>query len=37
LRRYGPFEPQRLPLEEIGYTTMPLIMSRLRDRFRRVA
>ncbi len=33
LRRHGPFEPHRLPLEEMEYTTMPLIMSRLRDRF----
>jgi fructose 1,6-bisphosphate aldolase/phosphatase len=33
LRRHGPFEPHRLPLEEMEYTTLPLIMSRLRDRF----
>jgi fructose 1,6-bisphosphate aldolase/phosphatase len=36
LRRHGPFEPHRLPLEEMEYTTMPLIMGRLRDRFRSV-
>ena len=33
MRRHGPFEPHRLPLEEMEYTTLPLIMSRLRDRF----
>jgi fructose 1,6-bisphosphate aldolase/phosphatase len=33
LRRHGPFEPHRLPLEEMEYTTMPLVMERLKDRF----
>jgi len=33
LRRHGPFEPHRLPLEEMEYTTMPLVMKRLEDRF----
>ncbi|MBF8262230.1 MAG: protein of unknown function DUF100, partial [candidate division NC10 bacterium] len=36
LRKHGPFEPHRLPLEEMEYTTMPMIMSRLRDRFKSV-
>jgi fructose 1,6-bisphosphate aldolase/phosphatase len=36
MRRHGPFEPHRLPLEEMEYTTMPMIMSRLRDRFKSV-
>ncbi len=33
MRRHGPFEPHRLPLEEMEYTTMPEIMRRLADRF----
>ncbi|MBI4743916.1 MAG: fructose 1,6-bisphosphatase [Actinobacteria bacterium] len=33
LRRHGPFEPHRLPLEEMEYTTMPEVMEKLKDRF----
>lgn len=33
MRRMGPFEPHRLPLEEMEYTTMPLVMEKLKDRF----
>jgi len=33
LRRHGPFEPHRLPLEEMEYTTMPQVMKKLEDRF----
>ena len=33
LRRHGPFEPHRLPLEEMEYTTMAGIMKRLGDRW----
>lgn len=33
MRTMGPFEPQRLPLEDMEYTTLPLVMERLRDRF----
>jgi fructose 1,6-bisphosphate aldolase/phosphatase len=33
LRRHGPFEPHRLPLEEMEYTTMPQVMSKLEGRF----
>lgn len=32
-RRLGPFEPHRLPLDEMEYTTMPEVMRRLKDRF----
>jgi len=32
-RRLGPFEPHRLPLDEMEYTTMPEVMKRLRSRF----
>lgn len=33
LRRHGPFEPHRLPLEEMEYTTMPEVMKKLQPRF----
>jgi len=33
LRRLGPFEPHRLPLEEMEYTTMPQVMKKLVGRF----
>ncbi len=36
LRRHGPFEPHRLPLEEMEYTTLPQVMERLKGRFRSV-
>ncbi len=33
MRRHGPFEPHRLSLDEMEYTTMPMVEERLRDRF----
>jgi len=33
LRRHGPFEPHRLPLEEMEYTTMPQVAKKLEGRF----
>jgi fructose 1,6-bisphosphate aldolase/phosphatase len=33
MRRHGPFEPHRLPLEEMEYTTMPQVMEKIKDRF----
>lgn len=33
LRQMGPFEPHRLPLDEMEYTTMPQVMEKLKDRF----
>jgi len=33
MRRHGPFEPHRLPLEEMEYTTMPEVASKLESRF----
>jgi len=33
MRRHGPFEPHRLPLEEMEYTTMPQVMNKLKGRF----
>jgi fructose 1,6-bisphosphate aldolase/phosphatase len=33
LRRHGPFEPHRLPLDEMEYTTMPQVKKRIEGRF----
>ena len=33
MRRHGPFEPHRLPLDEMEYTTLPQVMDKLRERF----
>jgi fructose 1,6-bisphosphate aldolase/phosphatase len=33
LRRHGPFEPHRLPMEEMEYTTLPQVMEKLHDRW----
>jgi fructose 1,6-bisphosphate aldolase/phosphatase len=33
MRRHGPFEPHRLPLEEMEYTTMPEVAEKLTARF----
>ncbi len=35
-RRHGPFEPQRLPLDEMEYTTLPQVMEKLEGRFKKV-
>ncbi|MBI5182660.1 MAG: fructose 1,6-bisphosphatase [Nitrospirae bacterium] len=35
LRRHGPFQPHRLGLEELEYTTMPKIMKKLEARFKK--
>lgn len=32
MRRMGPFEPHRLPLDEMEYTTMPQVAEKLKDR-----
>jgi fructose 1,6-bisphosphate aldolase/phosphatase len=36
LRRHGPFEPHRLPLEEMEYTTLPTVSEKLEERFETV-
>ncbi len=36
MRRHGPFEPHRLPMEEMEYTTLPGVLKRLEDRFERI-
>lgn len=33
LRRHGPFEPHRLPMDEMEYTTMPEVMKKLEGRW----
>ncbi len=33
MRRHGPFEPHRLPMEDMEYTTLPKVMKDLHDRF----
>lgn len=33
MRRHGPFEPHRLPSEDMEYTTLPKVMEKLRTRF----
>ena len=35
-RHLGPFEPHRLPLEEMEYTTMPVVMKKLKARFEEI-
>lgn len=34
MRRMGPFEPERLPLDEMEYTTMPEVAAKLAERWR---
>ena len=33
MRRMGPFEPHRLPMDEMEYTTMPKLMGKLKDKW----
>jgi fructose 1,6-bisphosphate aldolase/phosphatase len=33
IRRHGPFEPHRLPPEDMEYTTLPKVMEKLKNRF----
>jgi len=33
MRQHGPFEPHRLPLDEMEYTTMPQVMKKIGGRF----
>ncbi|NPA47555.1 MAG: fructose 1,6-bisphosphatase [Thermococci archaeon] len=36
MRRHGPFEPHRLPLEDMEYTTLPGVLGKLKDRFEKI-
>ena len=33
MRAHGPFEPHRLPVEEMEYTTLPDVLKKLKERF----
>lgn len=33
MRRHGPFEPHRLPMEDMEYTTLPKVLAKLSERF----
>ena len=33
IRRHGPFEPHRLPSEDMEYTSLPGVMEKLEPRF----
>ena len=37
MRRHGPFEPHRLPMADMEYTTLPKVMKKLGTRFKKVA
>lgn len=36
LRRHGPFEPHRLPLEEMEYTSLPQVMQKVEGRWEKL-
>ena len=36
MRSMGPFEPHRLPLEEMEYTTLPQVTEKLKGRFEKI-
>jgi fructose 1,6-bisphosphate aldolase/phosphatase len=36
VRRMGPFEPHRLPDDDMEYTTLPKVLDKLKDRFETV-
>ncbi|MBZ4687543.1 MAG: fructose 1,6-bisphosphate aldolase/phosphatase [Clostridia bacterium] len=36
LRKLGPFEPHRLHLDEMEYTTLPLVMEKFKDKFEEI-
>ncbi|MEW6329059.1 MAG: fructose-1,6-bisphosphate aldolase/phosphatase [Candidatus Micrarchaeota archaeon] len=36
MRRHGPFEPHRLSLNEMEYTTLPKVMKKLENRFEKL-
>lgn len=37
LRRHGPFEPHRLPMDAMEYTTLPEVMEKLEERWQDLA
>jgi fructose 1,6-bisphosphate aldolase/phosphatase len=37
MRRHGPFEPNRLPMEDMEYTTLPKVFKKLGSRFKKIS
>ena len=37
MRRHGPFEPHRLPMADMEYTTLPKVMTKLGTRFKKMS
>jgi fructose 1,6-bisphosphate aldolase/phosphatase len=36
MRRHGPFEPHRLPEEDLEYTNLPKLQAKFKDRFSKI-
>jgi len=36
MRRHGPFEPHRLPMSEMEYTSLPKVEAKLKDRWEKI-
>ncbi len=36
IRKHGPFEPHRLPSDEMEYTTLPEVLKKLKNRFKKI-
>ncbi|HEY7587319.1 MAG TPA: fructose 1,6-bisphosphatase, partial [Thermoplasmata archaeon] len=36
MRRHGPFEPHRLPMDDMEYTTMPELMEKHKGKWESV-
>ncbi|MDZ4172684.1 MAG: fructose 1,6-bisphosphatase, partial [Methanobacteriaceae archaeon] len=36
MRRHGPFEPHRLPSDEMEYTSLPGVLEKLEGRFKKM-
>ena len=36
MRQHGPFEPHRLPMEDMEYTTLPNVMKKLGKKFKKI-
>ncbi|MBI5493019.1 MAG: fructose 1,6-bisphosphatase [Deltaproteobacteria bacterium] len=36
MRRHGPFQPHRMPQSEMEYTAMPIVLDKLKDKFKKI-
>ncbi|MCX6819395.1 MAG: fructose 1,6-bisphosphatase, partial [Candidatus Aenigmarchaeota archaeon] len=36
MRRHGPFEPHRLPMSEMEYTSLPKVEAKIKDRWEKI-